>query len=163
MRNIYFYDTSIGRIGISEETGCIKEFFFEKDLPGGNPPAHGQYILLETPVLKEASIQLGEYLAGRRKTFELPLAPEGTPFMREVWQCLVRIPYGQTNSYGHIAAAAGKPKASRAVGMANNRNPIPVFIPCHRVIGSNGKLTGYRGGLDIKQKLLDIEKYHSDI
>lgn len=163
MRNIYFYDTSIGRIGISEEAGCIKEVFFEKDLPGESPPDQERYILRETPVLKEASIQLGEYLAGRRKIFELPLAPEGTPFMREVWKCLGKIPYGQTNSYLHIAAASGKPKASRAVGMANNRNPIPVFIPCHRVIGSNGKLTGYRGGLDIKQKLLDIEKYHSDI
>jgi len=163
MKNIYFYDTSIGHIGIAEEAGHIKEFFFEKDLSRRNLMAQGRHTLLETAVLKEASVQLEEYLAGRRKIFTLPLAPEGTPFMREIWQWLAGIPYGQTRSYGHIAAASGKPKASRAVGMANNRNPIPVFIPCHRVIGSNGKLTGYRGGLDIKQKLLELEKHYADI
>ena len=94
---------------------------------------------------------------GRRKVFDLPLAPEGTPFQQEVWALLRTIPYGSTLSYGQVAAALGRPRAARAVGLANNRNPIPIIIPCHRVVGSGGQLTGYAGGLGRKRFLLELE------
>ena len=94
----------------------------------------------------------------RGKSFDLPLNPEGTDFMKSVWNALLTIPYGKTASYGEIANAVGKPGAARAVGMANNRNPIPILIPCHRVIGSKGQLTGYRGGLQKKEELLKTGK-----
>lgn len=99
-----------------------------------------------------------DYLAGKLKDFKLPLAPAGTEFMLRVWESLRAIPYGETRSYQEIAQSVGNKKASRAVGLANNRNPIPIIIPCHRVIGANGKLTGYRGGLEIKAHLLELEK-----
>jgi len=109
--------------------------------------------------LTETIRQLQAYFAGEREDFDLPLAPEGTPFQMEVWQRLRDIPYGQTISYGELARRIGNPKASRAVGLANGSNPIPIVIPCHRVIGSNGKLTGYGGGLPIKEKLLALERH----
>jgi methylated-DNA-[protein]-cysteine S-methyltransferase len=102
--------------------------------------------------------QLRSYFAGEREEFDLPLAPEGTPFQQEVWRRLCDIPYGETISYGELARRIGNPQASRAVGLANGSNPIPIVIPCHRVIGSNGKLTGYGGGLPIKEKLLALER-----
>ena len=102
--------------------------------------------------------QLEEYFAGRRKHFELDLAPEGTPFQKQVWERLLEIPYGETISYGLLAKRVGNPNASRAVGLANGRNPIAIVIPCHRVIGSNGTLTGYGGGLPTKQTLLALER-----
>jgi methylated-DNA-[protein]-cysteine S-methyltransferase len=98
------------------------------------------------------------YFAGRRKTFDLPLAPAGTPFQLSVWKALERIAYGETQSYGQIAQSIGKPKAVRAVGAANGANPIPIVIPCHRVIGSDGSLTGYGGGLTRKRQLLALEQ-----
>ncbi|HIR02071.1 MAG TPA: methylated-DNA--[protein]-cysteine S-methyltransferase [Candidatus Aveggerthella stercoripullorum] len=104
--------------------------------------------------------ELQEYLAGKRTAFDIPLAPAGTDFQRAVWKALQNIPYGQTRSYADIAAVVGNPKATRAVGSANNRNPIAVLIPCHRVVGANGKLTGYAGGLALKQRLLDLERAH---
>ncbi|HBF36039.1 MAG TPA: methylated-DNA--[protein]-cysteine methyltransferase, partial [Firmicutes bacterium] len=107
---------------------------------------------------KDAANQLQSYLTGKQKIFTLPLAPAGTGFMLQVWQQLQKIPYGETRSYQAIARAIGNPKAARAVGLANNRNPLPIFIPCHRVIGANGHLTGYRGGLSLKEKLLELEK-----
>lgn len=110
-----------------------------------------------TPLLLRAFEQLEEYLARVRKEFDLPLAPAGTPFQRKVWDALVQIPYGQTRSYRQIAEAVGSPKGFRAVGMANNRNPIAVFIPCHRVIGADGSMVGYGGGLEIKEHLLRLE------
>ena len=110
-----------------------------------------------TPLSDRAAAQLAEYFAGKRKEFDLPLCPQGTDFQKAVWQALLEIPYGQTRSYGEIAASIGNPKASRAVGMACNRNPIWVLIPCHRVVGKNKSLTGYAGGLDRKQWLLDLE------
>lgn len=102
--------------------------------------------------------QLHEYFAGTRDTFELPLEPNGTEFQRAVWNALEQIPFGETRSYGQIAAQVGRPKAARAVGMANNRNPIAVIVPCHRVIGSGGALVGYAGGLERKIWLLDHER-----
>jgi len=108
--------------------------------------------------LKQTIQQLHAYFAGELEQFTLPLAPEGTPFQLEVWRRLCEIPYGETISYGDLARRIGNPNASRAVGLANGSNPIPIVIPCHRVIGSNGKLTGYGGGLPIKEKLLALER-----
>ncbi|HEY5342058.1 MAG TPA: methylated-DNA--[protein]-cysteine S-methyltransferase [Solirubrobacteraceae bacterium] len=102
--------------------------------------------------------QLEEYFAGERTTFEVPLAPEGAPFEREVWRALEEIPYGETVSYGEIARRVGQPGAARAVGTANGRNPIAVIVPCHRVIGADGSLTGYGGGLERKRLLLELER-----
>lgn len=107
---------------------------------------------------KETMRQLRAYFTGKLENFDLPLAPEGTPFQLEVWRRLCEIPYGETISYGELARKIGNPNASRAVGLANGSNPIPIIIPCHRVIGSNGKLTGYGGGLPIKEKLLALER-----
>ena len=106
--------------------------------------------------------ELEEYFQGKRKVFTVPCVPKGTDFQKRVWEALIQIPYGETRTYKEIAAAAGNPKASRAVGMANNRNPIPIIIPCHRVIGTNGSLTGYAGGLKVKEYLLKLERENCD-
>lgn len=110
------------------------------------------------PVLLETMKQLDEYFAGERKKFDLPLKPIGTEFQKKVWSALRKIPFGVTKSYGELAMEIGSPKASRAVGAANGRNPISIVVPCHRVIGANGKLTGFAGGLDVKEVLLSREK-----
>lgn len=152
MNNISFYQTDIGAIGIAENRGLITNIFFENEqIPRNN-------IIFETDILKEAARQLQDYLAGKLREFDLPLAPSGTEFMLRVWKSLLSIPYGETRSYQEIAQSVGNIKASRAVGHACNRNPIPIVIPCHRVIGANGKLTGFGGGLDIKSHLLELEK-----
>lgn len=114
--------------------------------------------VMDSPTLAEAARQLDEYFAGERRSFDLPLVPKGTEFQKKVWNALREIPYGDTCTYGEIAAKIGNPKASRAVGMANNRNPLAIIVPCHRVIGANGSLTGYAGGLDMKKSLLDLER-----
>jgi methylated-DNA-[protein]-cysteine S-methyltransferase len=110
------------------------------------------------PVLERARTQIGEYFAGKRRTFDLPLAPRGTEFQRSVWRALSAIPFGATRSYGEIASALGRPSASRAVGAANGQNPIAIIVPCHRVIGADGTLTGYAGGLALKEWLLRHEQ-----
>lgn len=153
MKNIFYYDTKIGRIGIEENGRAITKIYFtnkdnEEEIINGN----------ETILLKEAIKQLNEYFDGKRSSFDLPMEPKGTEFQNKVWNALKEIPCGETRSYGEIARIIGNEKASRAVGMANNKNPIPIIVPCHRVIGANGKLVGYAGGLDIKEKLLDLEK-----
>jgi len=107
---------------------------------------------------REISRQLEAYFAGKLKSFDVKLAPEGTEFQKSVWYALYEIPYGETRTYKEIAISIGKPRAYRAVGLANNRNPIAIIIPCHRVIGSDGKLTGYASGLDIKEFLLNLEE-----
>ena len=114
--------------------------------------------VVQTSLLQETEEQLNEYFAGVRREFDLPLAPRGTPFQQAVWQQLLRIPYGEVRTYGQLAAALGKPGASRAVGSACRRNPLCILIPCHRVVGADGSLTGYAGGLDIKEYLLELEK-----
>ena len=152
MDGLFLYDTEIGRIAIGENGGAIALL----RLPGEEVP--GTVVQHETELLRKAAEQLREYLRGERKMFDLPLAPEGTAFQKAVWSALQEIPYGQTRSYGEIAAQIGRPKACRAVGMANHCNPIPIFIPCHRVIGADGSLTGYGGGLDIKRTLLALER-----
>ena len=115
------------------------------------------------PVLLQAERELAEYFAGRRRAFSVPLCMRGTPFQMEVWRALACIPYGETLSYGELAARIGRPKASRAVGMANHNNPLPIFVPCHRVVGADGRLTGYAGGLEIKKFLLELEGIHVKI
>ena len=109
----------------------------------------------------DAARQLAEYFHGARRTFDLPLQPQVTPFQAEVHDALRRIPYGETRSYGDIAREIGRPRASRAVGAANGSNPLPIVVPCHRVVGSNGTLTGFGGGLATKRHLLDLERRHS--
>lgn len=148
---ILFRATTIGTLGIAERDGSITNLFFQTD----TPPAQGTNPA--TALLKEAFYQLDAYLAGALRCFTLPLAPAGTDFMRAVWKELCKVPYGTTTSYKAIATALGKPGAMRAVGMANNRNPLPLFIPCHRIIGATGKLVGYAGGLELKKKLLALE------
>ncbi len=110
-----------------------------------------------TPLLRRAVQELQAYFAGERRTFDWPLAPAGTPFQQAVWAALREIPYGETRTYGQIAARIGRPKACRAVGMANNRNPIAIIVPCHRVVGASGALVGYAAGLSVKEQLLRLE------
>lgn len=119
-------------------------------------------LLQTTELLSMATIQLDEYFQGKRTTFSLPFKLTGTPFQLAVWKELQNIPYGKTTSYKEIAQKINKPKACRAVGMANNKNPLPIIIPCHRVIGSNGKLIGYAGGLKLKNYLLELEQSHTN-
>ena len=113
------------------------------------------------PVLEQAAEQLEEYFLGRRREFAVPLKAEGTEFQRMVWAALCRLPYGATAAYADIAKAVGREKACRAVGNANNRNPLPIIVPCHRVIGARGTMVGYAGGIDAKQFLLELEKKHN--
>ena len=116
-----------------------------------------------SPLSELAARQLAEYFQGQRRVFDLPLRPAGTPFQSAVWEALLAIPYGETRSYGQLAAAIGNPAASRAVGQACNRNPIWILIPCHRVLGKSRRLTGYAGGLSLKQALLELEHRKTSI
>lgn len=127
------------------------------DAPGGSADEATE------AVLEEAARQLAEYFDGRRRAFDLPLALEGTPFQRRVWDALLGIGYGETVSYGRVADRIGQPTAVRAVGRANGQNPISIIVPCHRVVGGDGSLTGYGGGLDNKARLLDLERRFSGI
>lgn len=150
MENYCFFETPVGMITIAaDETGITRISFGQTDIPGKNEAS---------PLTDLAYRQMCEYFEGRRKEFDLPLSPAGTPFQQAVWRELMKIPYGETRSYSDIAAGAGNPKACRAVGMANNKNPIAIVIPCHRVVGKSGSLTGYAGGLEVKQLLLDLER-----
>lgn len=147
----FIYQTPLGKIVITENGQAITGLSFGASLP---EEVDGW----ETPLLKQAKDQLQEYLAGQRKSFDLPLAPQGTAFQQKVWKALLDIPYGAVVSYQDVARAIGHAKACRAVGGANNKNPIAIIIPCHRVIGANGRLVGYGGGLEIKRQLLALEK-----
>lgn len=151
MKKIFHYETEIGLIGIAEEDGYISDIVFGNDGPEGAEKG-------ETRLIRKAIGQIAEYLTGKRKSFDLPLMVEGTEFQEKVWSELLKIPYGETRTYGQVAEAVGKPKAVRAVGAANNRNALPIIIPCHRVVGAKGSLTGYSGGLEAKRKLLEIEE-----
>jgi len=148
-------DSPVGPLLLVADEAGLREIRFVK----GRTPAHPDPSWKENrAALQETIRQLQSYFAGEREEFDLPLAPEGTPFQLKVWKHLCDIPYGKTLSYGELARRLGNPNASRAVGLANGSNPIPIVIPCHRVIGSNGKLTGYGGGLPIKEKLLALER-----
>lgn len=150
--DIFFYDTYIGKIGIEASEDFITHLYIKNDITKSTAHIH------ESPIIIEAKRQLDDYFNKKLKIFSLPLNPSGTPFMLTIWKLLQEIPYGEIITYKELAQKAGNPKAARAVGLANNKNPIPIIIPCHRVIGSNGSLTGFRGGLDMKKKLLDLEK-----
>ncbi len=115
----------------------------------------------ETPFERRVAMQLHAYLAGRRHQFDFPIAPHGSPFDQQVWHALQAIPYGETRTYGEVARSIGRPQGARAVGRANGRNPIPLVIPCHRVVAAGGRLGGYGGGLDLKRRLLDLETRHT--
>lgn len=141
-------ESPIGLLTVEETNGAITALRF-----GGDAVSEPS-----TPLLRQAKQQLNEYFTARRRHFDLPLCPHGTPFQKAAWSALCRIPYGQVRTYAQQAAAIGKPRACRAIGMANHNNPIPIFIPCHRVIGVGGKLTGYAGGLDTKRYLLTLEQ-----
>lgn len=150
-------DTKVGRFIVIEEDGAVCEVhidggerFYEEELEG--------VTYKETKLLERAKQELVEYAEGRRKSFDLPLAAKGTEFQKKVWDALRSIPYGETRTYKQIAEQVGNPKGCRAVGMANNKNPIGIIVPCHRVIGSDGSLTGYAGGVDIKRRLLELEQ-----
>ncbi len=149
---ISFQQTGIGRIAVGECDGAITTLFFCTD----TVPQDAE--IGDTELIREAFRQLNAYLQGELKDFSLPIAPSGTPFMQCVWKNLLTISYGTTVTYQDIAIASGNSRAARAVGMANHKNPIPIVIPCHRVIGSKGALTGYRGGLELKMLLLELER-----
>ena len=151
MISAYNYEFEIGKMVIVEENSFITNIYFGEVIPENAN-------IVETQLIKKAYGQLQEYFNGSRKMFNLPLAAQGTDFQRKVWNYLQYIPYGKTCSYKNVADGIGNKKAARAVGMANNKNPILIVIPCHRVIGVNGSLVGYAGGLDVKKKLLNMEK-----
>lgn len=153
MISYYSQETKIGKFTIFEENGAIIRVVF----PVLSVSTNGCRCT-KTLAIAEAFEQLTEFLDGKRTVFDLKLEPKGTPFQKRVWAELLKIPYGKTVSYQDIAVAIGNSKACRAVGLANNKNPIPIFIPCHRVIGKNGKMVGYAGGLDCKKSLLEIEQ-----
>ena len=145
------YPCSIGNLAIGWTNDAITSIKLTN-----LPPVQAE----TSPLSDTAADQLLEYLSGQRQRFEFPIHPEGTDFQKKVWHALQKIPYGQVRSYGQIAEAIGKSKAARAVGMACNRNPIWIVIPCHRVVGSGGTLTGYAGGIGIKAALLELEQTH---
>jgi methylated-DNA-[protein]-cysteine S-methyltransferase len=153
--NYVYLETPIGTLLIAGDEDAVRRIDFPRDGKASKPEA-GWTESLKGPVAKAAK-QLREYFSGKRADFDLPLAPDGTEFQRTVWRNLQDIPYGETISYGELAKRVGNPKASRAVGAANGKNPIPIVIPCHRVIGSTGKLTGFGGGLPTKEALLELE------
>jgi methylated-DNA-[protein]-cysteine S-methyltransferase len=146
--------TAVGELTLSSENGFLVGVWFGRDPRVGDHAPKS----LSDPILDRARRQIDQYFARRRREFSIPLDPRGTPFQRRVWTALQRIPYGTTTSYGAIARAIRAVAAVRAVGSANGANPIPIIIPCHRVIGADGSLTGFGGGLDRKKFLLDLER-----
>lgn len=155
MKKIQYINSPVGKIGIiEEEKNIVRVEILDNE--------HNEEEIKEeeTEILKEAKKQLTEYFLKKRTKFDLPLNPKGTDFMKKVWKALIEIPYGEVRTYKEIATKIGSSKASRAVGMANHKNPIPIIIPCHRVIGTNSKLVGYALGIDIKDYLLNLERWN---
>ena len=151
-----FADTPVGKLKLVASDRGLVAILWENDRPHRvrlselvENPQH--------PILVETERQLAEYFAGKRQDFDISLDMRGTPFQKNVWEALLAIPFGETRSYGQLARQLGNPNATRAVGAANGRNPISIIVPCHRVIGSSGSLTGFAGGLDTKSRLLDLE------
>ena len=148
---VLYRDYPIGTLGLMDDGQGLSRIFLRRegvkyDFPEG-----------ETPLTGQAAAELDEYFSGLRNTFTVPLSPHGTEFQLAVWKALRDIPYGQTRTYGEIAVAVGRPKAARAVGMANHDNPLMIFTPCHRVVGKDGSLTGFACGLEVKRRLLELE------
>jgi len=160
MRTHTVIDSAVGPLTVVAEDGAIAGLYMDlqRHRPDedelGEPDPRGR----QSEPFKAAADQLDAYFAGELTTFDLPLAPRGSGFQQRVWAALQQIPYGQTASYGELAERIGSRGAARAVGLANGKNPIGIVIPCHRVVGSNGSLTGYGGGLDRKRQLLDLER-----
>ncbi|MDR0699233.1 MAG: methylated-DNA--[protein]-cysteine S-methyltransferase [Tannerella sp.] len=154
MKHFIIYNSPAGSLRIVENGTGITNIDFLTNKPENPAEAEEK----ETFLLQTAAKQLSEYFAGKRTHFDVKLDLHGTDFRKRVWNVLCTIPYGETRTYKQIAECAGCPKGARAVGLANNRNPVSIIVPCHRVIGANGSLTGYAGGLNIKQILLDIEQ-----
>jgi methylated-DNA-[protein]-cysteine S-methyltransferase len=155
-------ESPVGRLTLVATDAGLAAILWENDRPGRVPLAVGTASDTH-PVLVEAERQLREYFAGRRRQFELTLDVEGTPFQRKVWNALLTIPFGETRSYAQIARQLGAPGAARAVGAASGCNPVSIVAPCHRVVGSAGKLTGFAGGLEAKARLLALEGARSSI
>jgi len=147
-------DSPVGRLLLAGDGDSLIQLGFQS---GPRPLRPADSWIEDGTPFRAAVAQLEEYFAGKRRRFELPLAPRGTEFQRQVWRALTEIPYGKTISYGELARRIRKPSASRAVGLANGANPLPIIVPCHRVIGADGSLTGFGGGLPIKRRLLALE------
>jgi methylated-DNA-[protein]-cysteine S-methyltransferase len=158
MINWHEIDSPVGKLLLAGDARGLRLVHFQSGRRAHSVAAEWVH---ERAPFEAAITQLTEYFAGQRHTFDLTLAPQGTPFQRAVWDELTRIPYGETVSYGELARGIGKPQASRAVGLANGANPLPIIVPCHRVIGADGSLTGFGGGLDIKRELLALERAHA--
>ena len=153
MRSERVIDAPIGKLTLCADEAGIYEVKFGAQSSRADA----------SELLDRAQRELEEYFAGRRRAFSVPLSIHGTAFQQAVWRALMEIPYGKTATYGEIAKAIGREKACRAVGMANHVNPLPIFVPCHRVVGAGGRLTGYAGGLEIKQFLLELEENNAEI
>jgi len=153
-------ESPVGELEIFASDQGLVALLWENDRPGrvrlGESVRDEQH-----PILLATERQLGEYFAGKRESFSVPLDMQGTRFQKDVWEALLAIPFGETRSYAQLAAQIGNPAATRAVGAANGRNPISIIVPCHRVIGSSGKLTGFAGGLETKAHLLKLESGHN--
>jgi methylated-DNA-[protein]-cysteine S-methyltransferase len=147
------FSSPVGTLCVTEENGAITGLYIDNNAELSTTCRNG--------LIQKTVQELSEYFSGKRTSFDLPLNPSGSAFQKRVWEQLRLIPCGQTRSYGDIAKAVGNPKAARAVGHANNRNPIMIIIPCHRVIGADGSLVGFGGGLEVKQFLLDLEARHA--
>ncbi|WMT90939.1 methylated-DNA--[protein]-cysteine S-methyltransferase [Pelagibacterium sp. H642] len=150
----------VGVLTLVANAGELVAILWEKD-DSRRVPLGPLRSVNDHPILNLARQQLDQYFTGQRTRFELPLASSGTRFQQAVWRALLDIPYGKTQSYSELAAALGKPFAARAVGAANGRNPLSIIVPCHRLVGADGSLTGFAGGLEAKRYLLDLEKTHS--
>lgn len=149
-----YMQTPVGKLLLAGDERGLRQVDFQDGPHAAKPDPDWHE---DEKPFRAAIKQLREYFDGERRSFDLPLAPEGTAFQLEVWRALRGIPYGKTWSYGELARRIQRPRASRAVGAANGRNPLPIIVPCHRVIGANGALTGFGGGLKIKQQLLELE------
>lgn len=158
MTRYTYVDSPIGALLVAGDATALRLISFPSGDRTQEPQPDWQH---DPEAFREVARQLDDYFAGTRTTFELPLAPQGTAFQKAVWRALLDIPYGETTSYGALAARIGRPQASRAVGAANGANPLPVVVPCHRVIGADRSLTGFGGGLDIKRYLLAHEQRHT--
>jgi len=146
------YHSPLGTLVLKEQNGALTNIFYEGDMPAFIPLAYSAF-------LQNVATQLDEYFAGNRKVFDIPLAPKGGEFFQKVWKIMQeQVTFGKKITYSELATLADSPKACRAVGMANNKNPIPIIIPCHRVVGKNGSLVGFRWGMDAKVKLLELER-----
>lgn len=152
--NFYYFESPLGRLLLTG-TDCLEGLHFPKGKTRVEPEKDWTY---SKTIFKHALFQLKAYFKGELTVFDLNLNLQGTHFQKMVWQELVKIPYGETISYGELAGRIGNPNASRAVGMANGKNPVSIIVPCHRVIGKNGSLTGFGGGIDVKKRLLEFER-----